>query len=114
MSDNFCILCGEMIPEGRQVCPSCENKVLHKAIHPKYNVGDVVYCYSCFNGELFPGKEPYVIYEVVVSTSAFGTKIFYRVKRTVDTVQTYDIFSERQCFETYEKCAHHCSTYNEL
>ena len=112
MNDNFCILCGEMIPEGKQVCPSCENKVLHKAMHPKYNVGDAVYCYSCFNGELFPEKEPYVIYEVVVSTSAFGTKVFYRVKRTIDTVQTYDIFSERLCFETYEKCAHYCSMYN--
>ena len=24
MSDNRCIYCGEIIPEGRQVCPSCE------------------------------------------------------------------------------------------
>lgn len=22
--DNHCICCGELIPEGRQVCPSCE------------------------------------------------------------------------------------------
>lgn len=114
MSDNFCISCGEIIPEGRQVCFSCENKALHKAMHSKYNVGDVVYCYSCFNGEFFPEEEPYVIYEIVVDTSAFDTNIFYRVKRTVDTVQTYDIFSERLCFETYEKCAHYCLAHNEL
>ena len=24
MSDNRCVYCGEIIPEGRQVCPSCE------------------------------------------------------------------------------------------
>lgn len=24
MSDNRCVFCGEIIPEGRQVCPSCE------------------------------------------------------------------------------------------
>ena len=25
MSENRCIVCGEIIPEGRQVCPNCEN-----------------------------------------------------------------------------------------
>lgn len=24
--DNRCVCCGEVIPEGRQVCPSCEYK----------------------------------------------------------------------------------------
>ena len=24
MSDNRCVYCGEIIPEGRQVCPTCE------------------------------------------------------------------------------------------
>lgn len=27
MSDNLCVCCGEIIPEGKQVCPSCEGKV---------------------------------------------------------------------------------------
>lgn len=27
MSDNTCVCCGEIIPEGRQVCPACELKV---------------------------------------------------------------------------------------
>ena len=26
MKDNKCVVCGEIIPEGRQVCPNCENK----------------------------------------------------------------------------------------
>lgn len=26
MEDNRCICCGEVIPEGRQVCPDCEEK----------------------------------------------------------------------------------------
>lgn len=24
MGENRCVCCGEIIPEGRQVCPSCE------------------------------------------------------------------------------------------
>ena len=24
MAENYCISCGEVIPEGRQVCPKCE------------------------------------------------------------------------------------------
>ena len=24
MSENRCVMCGEIIPEGRQVCPKCE------------------------------------------------------------------------------------------
>lgn len=26
MKDNTCICCGAIIPEGRQVCPECEEK----------------------------------------------------------------------------------------
>ena len=26
MNSNFCICCGEEIPEGRMVCPSCEKE----------------------------------------------------------------------------------------
>ena len=25
--DNVCIFCGEIIPEGRQVCPTCEELI---------------------------------------------------------------------------------------
>jgi RNA polymerase subunit RPABC4/transcription elongation factor Spt4 len=28
--DNRCVCCGEIIPEGRQVCPICENKVIEE------------------------------------------------------------------------------------
>lgn len=26
MDDNRCVICGAVIPEGRQVCPECEEK----------------------------------------------------------------------------------------
>lgn len=26
MNEERCVCCGEIIPEGRQVCPNCENK----------------------------------------------------------------------------------------
>lgn len=31
VSENYCVSCGETIPEGRQVCPTCENKSVDKA-----------------------------------------------------------------------------------
>lgn len=27
MNSNYCVCCGEEIPEGRMVCPNCERKV---------------------------------------------------------------------------------------
>lgn len=39
MSSNYCVCCGDEIPEGRQVCPNCENikfqmKKLDKVTEP--------------------------------------------------------------------------------
>ena len=28
MNENRCIACGELIPEGRMICPTCESKAL--------------------------------------------------------------------------------------
>lgn len=28
--DDRCVICGEIIPEGRMVCPNCEEKILNK------------------------------------------------------------------------------------
>ena len=25
--ENFCVMCGDIIPEGRTVCPNCENTI---------------------------------------------------------------------------------------
>ena len=30
MNEDRCVMCGEIIPEGQQVCPSCEDKVIPK------------------------------------------------------------------------------------
>lgn len=30
MKENRCVMCGEIIPEGRQVCSGCESKVVLK------------------------------------------------------------------------------------
>ena len=30
MNDNRCVCCGRVIPEGRQVCPICEKKEVHR------------------------------------------------------------------------------------
>lgn len=28
--ENYCVICGEILPEGRLVCPLCEAKVEHQ------------------------------------------------------------------------------------
>ena len=48
--NNRCVCCGEIIPEGRQVCPNCESKV--KKIYSQKRLGDirgiaVFKCESC-------------------------------------------------------------------
>ncbi len=30
VTENRCVCCGEIIPEGRMVCPTCERKVMKK------------------------------------------------------------------------------------
>ena len=35
--DNRCIICGEIIPEGREVCPNCEAGHTPKAENEKKN-----------------------------------------------------------------------------
>lgn len=32
MNDNRCVCCGQIIPEGRQVCPICEEKAKRRDI----------------------------------------------------------------------------------
>ena len=32
MNDNRCVCCGRIIPEGRQVCPMCEEKAKRRDI----------------------------------------------------------------------------------
>lgn len=42
--DNTCVFCGEPIPEGRMVCPACEDKynnMEYKLPVKDYRVGDV-------------------------------------------------------------------------
>lgn len=29
--DNYCVCCGDIIPEGTMVCPACENEVYGKS-----------------------------------------------------------------------------------
>ena len=35
MSENRCVMCNEVIPEGRMVCPICEHNVINDAYNPK-------------------------------------------------------------------------------
>lgn len=51
MSDNRCICCGQIIPEGLQVCPSCEAK----AGQP--NIGKVLAGLKCHKGNLCENKD---------------------------------------------------------
>lgn len=35
MSENRCIICNEVIPEGRMVCPTCEINMANNTYSPK-------------------------------------------------------------------------------
>ena len=35
MSENRCLMCNEIIPEGRMVCPLCEQNVVNDEYNPK-------------------------------------------------------------------------------
>jgi len=35
MSENRCLMCNEIIPEGRMVCPLCEHNVVNDEYNPK-------------------------------------------------------------------------------
>ena len=35
MSENRCLMCNEIIPEGRMVCPLCEQNVINDEYSPK-------------------------------------------------------------------------------
>ena len=39
MNDNFCVICGTIIPEGLMACPICEKKIMEQSIDidKKYN-----------------------------------------------------------------------------
>ena len=62
MSDNRCVYCGEIIPEGRQVCPTCEqqqteatkaekfDRVLNDWIAPLVVIGLIVIGYLLIRG----------------------------------------------------------------
>jgi predicted nucleic acid-binding Zn ribbon protein len=32
MENNFCVICGRVIPEGRMTCPICEKKIMEETI----------------------------------------------------------------------------------
>ena len=39
MADNVCVSCGEVIPEGRQVCPNCEGRrIINEKQKAKENI----------------------------------------------------------------------------
>lgn len=54
MADNRCVMCGEIIPEGRQVCPNCENNV----DHPRHYTQGGIECIDAIKAAV-TGKPPY-------------------------------------------------------
>ena len=35
MNNNMCLFCNKIIPEGRQICPTCEKYVILKTVTPE-------------------------------------------------------------------------------
>lgn len=51
--ENHCVSCGKVIPEGRQICPDCEDGKIGKTIGMKYEPNE--------NGEWH--SEPLILYD---------------------------------------------------
>lgn len=47
-NDNRCVICGEVIPEGRMVCPSCEAGEPPQKYDKENSVPGKELCYGCF------------------------------------------------------------------
>lgn len=48
MSENRCVCCGDIIPEGRQICPACEKGYKHGHwLSGKTILGTEVMCSNC-------------------------------------------------------------------
>ena len=52
-----CVMCNDVIPEGRQVCPNCEKKVVNSIVEAM----EIVMCKRCIRYEI--GCAPYQIIE---------------------------------------------------
>ena len=35
MDNNYCVICGQIIPEGRMVCHTCEKRIMQKNREPE-------------------------------------------------------------------------------
>ena len=49
--DNLCLYCGELIPEGRMVCPICEDRLLYDDYYDEAGITK-----GCGNGTFRPDK----------------------------------------------------------
>jgi hypothetical protein len=87
MADNRCVICGEIIPEGRQVCPSCENNV----DHPRhYNQGGIE-CIDAIKAAV-TGKPPY---EAWLAGQVIKYVWRYDVKNGLEDLQKARFYLER-------------------
>ena len=48
--EDTCVICGEIVPEGRQVCPVCESKYRGLSIQPKDVLLDTIQSCLCIMG----------------------------------------------------------------
>ena len=69
MADNECVFCGDVIPEGRQVCPNCEAT----AGEPKYDAD-----------EFLGRKKKHKVYCVTKILMHIGAEVEYFQRRIPD------------------------------
>lgn len=62
-SDNYCVMCGEIIPEGRQVCPICEKSVLTQSTNDNWQDDIKKYIADYINQAIVKGFRVSEVYQ---------------------------------------------------
>ena len=102
--EDRCVCCGAVIPEGRQVCPACEEK----ADLPPFSIGQTVYILGRYS---FTSFAPVCIIEAKISHIEHRQYVAYGVNGSDGTWRFSrkhygkSVFTERQkAVEELKRC----------
>ncbi len=75
-NENTCIMCGAVIPEGIQVCPNCENRVIKEKTNEHSTYDSYIYRGDIYFADLNPvvGSEIGGVRPVVILQNDVGNK----------------------------------------
>lgn len=110
-----CVMCGAIIPEGRQVCPECEDTVHVKNMEFKssLHIGDTVYIVDMYDDTWVVDPHEYVVCEILHVQNSSGIYISYKVKYEDENFAICLTVTENQCYNNYSIAKKWCEWQNQ-